>query len=84
MSYSSNGSGVKTKFSTSINFVSLLILFTLNVPTMTCSFLLSISNVSPILIEDSCKFVFVVKGPSPVTWNLELVLYFQVFANICL
>ena len=67
MSYSSNGSGVKTKFSTSINFVSLLISLTLNEPTIDCSFLLSISNVSPILIDDSCKFVFVVKGPFPVT-----------------
>ena len=54
-------------------------------PTTTCSFLFKISKESPTFKLDLSIGVFKLKvEPDILTWNLELVLYFQELAKICL
>ena len=61
------------------------ILATVPLPAITCSFLFKISNLSPILSDDLLIGVLKLKvEPDISTWNLELVLYIQEFAYICL
>ena len=62
-----------------------LILSTSPLPTITCSPLFKILNLSPTFKLDLSIDVLTVKvAPDMSTWNLELVLYFQEFAKICL
>ena len=64
-------------FETVIWFNPVLILATVPLPAITCSFLFRISNLSPILRDDLSIGVFNVKVELPKgmsTWNLELVL----------
>ena len=61
------------------------ILATVPLPAIVCSFLSKISNLSPTLRYDLSIVVLNLKvEPVISTWNLELVLYIQEFANICL
>ena len=64
-------------FDTVIWFNPVLTLATVPLPAITCSFLFSISNLSPTLRDDLSIGVFNVKVELPIgisTWNLELVL----------
>ena len=64
-------------FDTVIWFNPVLILATVPLPAITCSFLFSISNLSPTLRDALSIGVFNVKVDPPTgmsTWNLELVL----------
>ena len=64
------------------------ILPTTPLPAITCSFLFNISNLSPTFKDDLSIGVFKTNVELPNVgisiWNLELVLYIQELANICL